>query len=327
MPSRAQRGWMIDMTAPVKPDDDERPDVESEPGLPEISIARIAAAVDPHAEGRDAAALGATLAEATGADLALVTIEPDLPLVVPGFDWQRARGETTAMLSETQNSIAPRARTMIDTDLSIPRGIERVVRRSQRDLLVVGSSPKAPDGAIWIGRRTRQLLHELECPLVVAARGFSARPKPRLRQIGVGFEGSEESRLALATAATIAAGCGAELTVRAVLDDRIPWLGWRDAYNVAYKDSWEELMDGELDSLTSICEPAVADLRCEARLDLRRGHPTTLLDELSDEVDLMVIGSRRWGPLTRVLLGGTGEALMHGARCSMMVVPRPRTDS
>ena len=322
MPSRARRGWMIRMTATAKPDDD-RPDVESEPGLPEVSIARIAAAVDPHAEGRDAAVLGATLAEATGADLALVTIEPDLPLVIPGFDWQRVRGETTAMLSETQDSIAPRARTIIDTDLSIPRGIERLVRRGQRDLLVVGSSPKAPDGAVRIGRRTRQLLHELECPLVVAARGFSARSAPRLRRIGVGFEGSEESRLALATATTIAAGCGVELTVRAVLDDRIPRIGWRDAY----KDSWAELMNGELDSLTSICETAVAGLSCSARVDLRRGHPATLLDELSDEVDLLVIGSRRWGPLTRVLLGGTGEALMHGARCSIMVVPRPHTDS
>jgi nucleotide-binding universal stress UspA family protein len=324
MPSHARRGWMTGMTTTAKPDDD-RPGVEPEPGLPEVSIARIAAAVDPHAEGRDAAALGAMLAEATGADLALVTIEPDLPLVIPGFDWQRVRGETTAMLSETQDALAPGARTIIDTDLSIPRGIERVVRRSQRDLLVVGSSPKAADGAVRIGRRTRQLLHELECPLVVAARGFSAQP--RLRQIGVGFEGSEESRLALATAATIAAGCGAELTVRAVLDDRIPWLGWRDAYNVAYKDSWDELMEGEFESLKRICEPPVADLSCRARLDLRRGHPTRLLDELSDEVDLIVIGSRRWGPLTRVLLGGTGEALMHGARCSIMVVPRPRTDS
>jgi nucleotide-binding universal stress UspA family protein len=62
-------------------------------------------------------------------------------------------------------------------------------------------------------------------------------------------------------------------------------------------------------------------------VDLRRGHPTTLLDELSDDVDLIVIGSRRWGPLTRVLLGGTGESLMHGSRCSVMVVPRPRSDS
>ncbi len=293
--------------------------------LADISIARIAAAVDPRPEGRDAAMLGATLAEATGAELALLTIEPDLPLVIPGFDWQRVRGQTIAMLGQTQESIAPDARTIIDTDLSIPRGIERLVRRGERDLLVVGSSPKAPLGAVWIGRRTRQLLHELECPLVVAARGFSAQAEPELRRIGVGFDGSPESRLALAAAAQIAAGCGAQLTVRAVLDDRLPSLGWRDAYKAAYQPSWDELMDAEADSLQSVCNAAVAAIDREPRVEVRRGHPVTLLDELSDEVDLLVIGSRRWGPLTRVLLGGTGEALMHGARSSIMVVPRPHT--
>jgi nucleotide-binding universal stress UspA family protein len=61
-------------------------------------------------------------------------------------------------------------------------------------------------------------------------------------------------------------------------------------------------------------------------VEVRRGRPAALLDQLSVEVDLLVLGSRRWGPLTRVLLGGTGEALMHGARSSVMVVPRPRAD-
>jgi nucleotide-binding universal stress UspA family protein len=292
-----------------------------------VSIARVAAAVDSRPEGRDAAKLGATLAEATGADLVLLTIEPDLPLVIPGFDWQRVRRETVAMLSETENSVAPGARTVIDTDLSIPRGIERLVRSGQCDLLVVGSSPSAKDGGVWIGRRTRQLLRELECPLVVASRGLSAQSAPRLRRIGVGFEGGPEARLALATAAVIAAGCDAEITVRAVLDDRIPSLGWRDAYDVGFLDSWEELLGREIESLKSISDAAVRHVDERAVVEIRRGRPATLLDELSDDVDLLVVGSRRWGPLTRVLLGGTGEALMHGARSSVMVVPRPRAGS
>ena len=45
---------------------------------------------------------------------------------------------------------------------------------------------------------------------------------------------------------------------------------------------------------------------------------------LSRKVDLLVIGSRRWGPMARVLLGGTGETLLHEAHCPMLVVPRPR---
>jgi nucleotide-binding universal stress UspA family protein len=35
-----------------------------------------------------------------------------------------------------------------------------------------------------------------------------------------------------------------------------------------------------------------------------------------------VIGSRRWGAAARLLLGSIGEALMHSARCPVMVVPR-----
>jgi nucleotide-binding universal stress UspA family protein len=35
------------------------------------------------------------------------------------------------------------------------------------------------------------------------------------------------------------------------------------------------------------------------------------------------LGSRRWGEAARVLLGCTGEALMHGASAPVLVVPRP----
>ena len=49
-----------------------------------------------------------------------------------------------------------------------------------------------------------------------------------------------------------------------------------------------------------------------------------ILLKLSGELDLLVIGSRRWGAVARLMLGSTGEALMHGARCPVLVVPRPQ---
>jgi nucleotide-binding universal stress UspA family protein len=36
-----------------------------------------------------------------------------------------------------------------------------------------------------------------------------------------------------------------------------------------------------------------------------------------------VIGSREWGPTARLLLGSTGEALMHDSACAVLAVPRP----
>jgi hypothetical protein len=44
------------------------------------AIARIAAGIDGYLEGRDAAALGATIARVVGAELMLVAVHPD-PLV------------------------------------------------------------------------------------------------------------------------------------------------------------------------------------------------------------------------------------------------------
>jgi nucleotide-binding universal stress UspA family protein len=57
--------------------------------------------------------------------------------------------------------------------------------------------------------------------------------------------------------------------------------------------------------------------------DVRRGRPADALMELCERVDLLVIGSRRWGGAARVLLGRTGEALMHDASAAVLVVPRP----
>jgi nucleotide-binding universal stress UspA family protein len=64
----------------------------------------------------------------------------------------------------------------------------------------------------------------------------------------------------------------------------------------------------------------VADAVVEARAG--SGSPPEMLIALSEEVDLLVIGSRRWGPAAHVLLGRTSEDLMHNARCSLMIVPR-----
>ena len=53
------------------------------------------------------------------------------------------------------------------------------------------------------------------------------------------------------------------------------------------------------------------------------GRPADALLTFADEVDLTVVGSRRWGPAKRAPLGSTGEALMHDAACPVVAVARP----
>jgi nucleotide-binding universal stress UspA family protein len=299
----------------------------SEPPLAATAIAHVGAAVDAHSEGRDATVLASALARATGAEMMLLAIEPDLPLVIPGLQRKRVRQETEAMLRDISAELAPDARRKVETDLSIPRGLERLVRTEHRDLVVVGSSRQGHEGQVAIGHLTRQLLTDLHCALAVAVRGLIHETPFHLNRIGVGFDGGPESRAALATAAQLAAGAGAQLVVRGAVDDRVPALGWPNVWMGAIMDSWEEMMDEEEQALRDSIESALSELEVDATVELTRGRPAKSLVALSASVDLLVVGSRRWGPMARLLLGGTGEALVHNAHCSLLVVPRPATES
>ena len=286
-------------------------------------ITRIAAGIDGFAEGRDAAALGQSLVEATGAELMLVAVHSTAILPMPpALGYRSLRKQAQLELRDVRDSFAPKARTLTAADHSVARALHTIVRRHHRDLLVVGSSRLGPDGRVRIGKRTRQLLCHFECALAVAPRGLHTNAQRGLRRIGVGYDGSPESESALALAASISAGAGAHLHVQAVVDDRLPLFA-RSALSGLVAVEWNDVVSTEMDDIRA--QAVAAGERIGARLDVgvARGRPANVLLELSDHVDLLVIGSRDWGSAARLLLGSTGEALMHDAACAVLAVPRP----
>ena len=52
------------------------------------------------------------------------------------------------------------------------------------------------------------------------------------------------------------------------------------------------------------------------------GPPDAELEAFSDEVDLLAVGSRSYGPVKRLMLGSTANYLAHHAGCSLLVLPR-----
>ena len=286
------------------------------------AVTRIAAGIDGFPEGRDAATLGRLFADATGAELMLVAVHsaPLLPQP-PELSHASLRKESQRILREVRDSFAPGARTVTATDHSVARSLQRVVRRHHRDLLVVGSSRLGPAGRVRIGKRTRQLLCHFECALAVAPRGLHADPRP-LRRIGVGYDDRPESKAALAFAASVAAGAGAALEALAVVDDRPPGLGWSSLPSVL-GTTWDDMIHDEMERIREHAATAGQLTEKEPDIVVARGRPADALLELSETVDLLVIGSRRWGPTARLLLGSTGEAVMHDAACAVLAVPRP----
>ena len=289
------------------------------------AVERIAVGIDGYPEGRDAAVLAATIARATGAELMLVAVHPDPMVVLPReIGWKGMHKQAEALLRETRDAVAPEARIVVETDWSVPRALARVVRREQRDLLVVGSSRSAPEGRVRIGKRTHQLLCNSECALAVAPRSLGGNLEQRLASLGVGYDGGPESRAALSWAGSIASAAGAKLRVRGVVDDRIPTVGWTEAGRERMLTMWAELIEPEVESLHEDAQGAVSATDADAEIEVLRGIPGDALKQLCAEVDLLVIGSRRWGAVARVLLGSTGDELMHDACCPVVVVPRPR---
>jgi nucleotide-binding universal stress UspA family protein len=56
------------------------------------------------------------------------------------------------------------------------------------------------------------------------------------------------------------------------------------------------------------------------RLD---GAPARMLAGACEDADLLVVGSRGYGPVLRLLLGSVSTQLIHLAPCSVLVIPRP----
>jgi nucleotide-binding universal stress UspA family protein len=287
------------------------------------TVARIAVGIDGYPEGRDAAVLASAIARATDAELMLVGVHLDPLVVLPaGLDWKSLEKQTRATLIEIRDQLAPEARIVVETDLSIPRALHRVVRREHRDLLVVGSSRHAPAGQVRIGKRTRQLLCNFECALAVAPRGIHKRAEIQLRRIGLGYDDGPESRAALELAGSIAAAAGAVLHVRSVVDDRIPVSGFFAGSGVLLPE-WNETIQAEVNACSERATRDAQATGANVQVEVLRGRPADRLLELCADVDLLVIGSRRWGAVARLMLGSTGEALMHDASCPVLVVPRP----
>ena len=282
-----------------------------------MPIHRIAVGVDGSSEGRDAAALGALLAGAIDAQLTLVAIHP-----TAGPKTVNLGAEAERMLECVRAEVAPGADIAAEADASVARGLHRVIEIDRHQLLVLGSSPTGSEGHTRIGKQTRQLLCDFRCPIAIAPKGMHAGTNNALLRIGVGYDGKTESAAALDLAAMIARAAEAQLQLLAVVDDRVPVM-LRSALTALVKTEWNDAVWEQERRLGTLAGAAREAAGVSSTCGVLRGRPADALLALSHRVDMLVIGSRRWGPAARALLGSTGEPILHDAGCPVLVVPRP----
>lgn len=278
----------------------------------------------PSETAREAVALAAMFARPGARVIATEVCEFD-PYVprIGVAEWQRYLLEDAQKRLEEAKERAPfqegvELDLQVATRSSAARGLQEVAEDVGADLIVVGSSHRGKLGRMLAGGTAESLLRGAPCAVAVAPRGFGADGVPELRRIGVGYDGSPEARLALDAAVALAKEHGAELRiVTIVTPPAIPPVGTTYSIGEAELGLLEEAAKERLDEAIEHVGPGVA-------VDgvTRMGSPLAALEEEAEALDLLVVGSRGYGPLRRALLGSVSQALMRSVSCPMLVTPR-----
>ena len=295
--------------------------VAAEPNQP--SIPCIVAGFDNSPSGYDAVALARQLAAATDARLIVAHIYTEvlsaIDIVPPPELVAQRRDE--ALRTVERASIAldgfDRWEPVAYASEPAARGLHEVADRAGAELIVVGSTHRHGLGRVVPGATGERLLHGSACPIAIAPAGWRG---DAIETIGAGFDGSPESRAALAAAATLAYASGASLRALSIFEAPNPA---NPVYAVT-GHGYTEIM-GELREMRRAqLEQAVAVLPFRVDADGRviDGEAAEVLAAESERLDLLVLGSRGYGALRATLAGSVTHALTGTARCPLVLVPR-----
>lgn len=302
----------------------------------------------PTEQGADARALGIALARACESDLLLVSVVSALWLEHPGRHTGPAvvrdgdRDRAAAALREATVELAggpgdAEVGRRLVASSSPARGLHDTAEAERADLIVVGSSHRGPVGRVLLGSVGERLLSGAPCAVALAPRGYAARAPRTLARITVAFDGSPEAQLALITAHHLAVRAGA--TVRAVMvlepppttpGAFVPLPGLGPALPLAGAEPFLAIEQAEalerreraaraalLAAVKALGDGAVVD----HELIVEGDAPALILDA-AQGADLLVLGSRSYGPVRRSLLGSVSIPVTREAPCPVLVTPR-----
>jgi nucleotide-binding universal stress UspA family protein len=263
----------------------------------------------------------------------LIAVDPrrddSAPLTL-GLRLARVAAAPVVLASTDDESLGRAAQSLLDARGPIPaiklRGLddgppahalEALANEVAPLLIVLGSSSRGQLGRVFPGAVTDRLMHGAPCAVAVAPPGPSLESADTpLRRIGVAWADTPDGRAALTAASALAHASAAYLRVLVVMRPRDLYLSASPALP-------------PFDDETARREDAEAELRCglaaageaSAAGQVLDGEPVAALASASPDVDLLVCGSRGFGPVRNALLGGTAHALVRRAACPVLVVP------
>ncbi|WP_067500910.1 universal stress protein [Actinoplanes sp. TFC3] len=285
--------------------------------------APVVVGVDGGESGRDAVVLGAWAASALEAPLVVAVVHPAPAALGSGrvdAEWVAERHRAAQSVLDGARAVAAEldaaAEYRMVASTSAAHGLNDLAEELGAETIVVGSGRAGPRHRLFAGSTADRLLAGSVCPVAVAPSGLERAPGS-VGRIGVAYVDTMDGRAALERAARLAALTKTPIrlyTVVADADATLPWLVGQDAEH-AFLDTARETYELALSRAAESVSGTPVDW------EIRTGDVVDQLAEL-DEVDVLITGSRGYGPARRVLLGGVSTRLVRRARRPVVVVPR-----
>ena len=266
---------------------------------------------------KDAVKLARTLCAGNDPDILLVNVLPyPGPLPVSyrllGYDEAPAWKSFFSEAEDVLAGLAVDHRTYVGG--SPAKVLNDVAEDENFDLVVVGSPHRGGIGRTLIGSVAEGLLHGASVAVVAAPHGYRDRVHDGFGRIVVGYDGSAEANVALQRGAAIAAREDLQLHILSVTTPPTAAPGpFAGPVPSTLPNAHEVVVRGV----------AAVDPEIETHGRALRGAAAPQLASYCGPEDLLLVGSRSYGPLARTLLGSVSSMLIHEAPCPVLVVPRP----
>ncbi len=267
--------------------------------------APILAAFSPASPGREAVEFGLAASRLTGAPLVVVAV--------------RHRGAVFSPLAGDIDDAPDAARTIEHLRLDLQRrgrrdvpveeveartvgeGLGKAIEAHKALMVVIGSSERGRAGTVLLGSSAGELVHQGSCPVAVVPKDHRV-PEDGVKVVGGAFELGDDGAEALLSAAALASSAGVRLRAITVVDPK-------QAAEPADVEARAREMLGE----------AAGDLDLE--VEVRNGDPADEIVAASQDIGLLVIGSRGRKARKAAILGSVSQAVSARAACPVLILP------
>lgn len=261
---------------------------------------KIIIGIEGESEGREAVMLGSTLARALDASVVLAGVY-SIVWGPAAYAYEiSGREEVEQRLERAAESVPEGVRfeTRVVASTSAVRGLQELAERVEAEVIVIGPTHRGRATRLLAGDLTLGLLQAAPCAVAIAPPAGSA-DAARRGPVGVAYVPTPEGREALEAGIRLAEALG-------------------DGLRILYAGPATEASEQLLDGARSEVPPGVA---VETIL-LDGVEPDAMLCAAGEDLHLLVMGSRGYGPTRRVLLGSVSAGVVHSAGCPVLVVPR-----